>query len=75
MKPAWRVAGCSLGHCNWVFWDVGGDGRRWEGALLDSHSGEEALGLLSKIQESAEASDSQKHRGLKIGTQEGHQRG
>lgn len=42
---------------------------------MDSHSGEEALGLLSKIQESAEASDSQKHRGLKIGTQEGHQRG
>lgn len=69
MKPAWRIAGGSLGHGNWVFWDVGGDGR---GSLLDSHSGEEALGLLSKIQESAEASDSQEHRGLKIGTQEGH---
>lgn len=44
------------------------------GALLDSHSGEEALGLLSKSQESAEASDSQEHRGLKICMQEGHQR-
>lgn len=44
------------------------------GALLDSHSGEEALGLLYKIQESAEASGSQEHGDLEICMQEGHQR-